>query len=202
MPEHFALIGEAIGSATWHNARMAADLAAAQRLAEQPVPAQAVPAGGHPAEAQQDSAPDADTPDVTSHLYRDALLVLLSRLVRGVLLPEERTLLREHVEHLLAAVDRSDEAARRALEQRQDLAAERYAWQERGRKAEAALTRLDQMATAWLEQLPDTIRTATAAEAVQTTVRAVLVGACDQHPDAPVIGGMCGGCTAYPDDMR
>ena len=25
--------------------------------------------------------------------------------------------------------------------------------------------------------------------------------ACAQHPDAPVIGGMCGGCTQYPADM-
>lgn len=24
---------------------------------------------------------------------------------------------------------------------------------------------------------------------------------CAQHPTAPVIGGMCGGCTQYPSDM-
>lgn len=27
------------------------------------------------------------------------------------------------------------------------------------------------------------------------------VGACPRHPNAPVIGGMCGGCTQYPTDM-
>lgn len=24
---------------------------------------------------------------------------------------------------------------------------------------------------------------------------------CEQHPNAPVIGGLCGGCTVYPADM-
>lgn len=38
----------------------------------------------------------------------------------------------------------------------------------------AALTRLDRMATAWLEQLPEAIRTATAAEAVHYVVRSAL----------------------------
>jgi hypothetical protein len=37
--------------------------------------------------------------------------------------------------------DRADEAARLALEQRQQMAAERHTWQERGDRAEAALTR-------------------------------------------------------------
>lgn len=40
----------------------------------------------------------------------------------------------------------------------------------------AALNRLDQMATAWLERLPDTIRTATAAQAVHDTVHTALAG--------------------------
>lgn len=26
-------------------------------------------------------------------------------------------------------------------------------------------------------------------------------GPCERHPDAPVIGGMCGGCTIYPSDF-
>lgn len=39
------------------------------------------------------------------------------------------------------------------------------------REAERKLKRLDQMATAWLERLPDTIRTATAAEAVHQVTR-------------------------------
>lgn len=37
--------------------------------------------------------------------------------------------------------DQADEAARLALEQRQQMAAERHTWQERGDRAEAALTR-------------------------------------------------------------
>ena len=40
----------------------------------------------------------------------------------------------------------------------------------------AALVRLDQMATAWLERLPDTISTETAAEAVHMVVHAALSG--------------------------
>ncbi|MGW7247731.1 hypothetical protein [Streptomyces decoyicus] len=122
---------------------------------------------------QQDTAPDIGL-GPSSYPYLDTLGVLLSRMARGVLLEAERPLLREHVEHLLADRSRSEHAASRLMEQRQEMPAERYAWQERGRKAEAALTRLDQMATAWLQQLPDTIRTATAAEAVQHAVRAVL----------------------------
>lgn len=46
MPEYFASIGEAIGSAMRHNARMAADLATAQHLADQPAPVSPVPARG------------------------------------------------------------------------------------------------------------------------------------------------------------
>lgn len=40
-----------------------------------------------------------------------------------------------------------------------------------GQEAQRKVERLDQMATAWLEQLPDTIRTATAAEAVHQVTR-------------------------------
>lgn len=43
----------------------------------------------------------------------------------------------ERAEH---ARDAAEEAERRMLEQRQEMAAERYAWQERGDKAEAELT--------------------------------------------------------------
>ncbi|MFG2826076.1 hypothetical protein ACGFWI_01115 [Streptomyces sp. NPDC048434] len=121
-----------------------------------------------PVRTAPDSAPGSSYP------YLDTLGTLLSRMVRGALLEAERPLLREHVEHLLADRSRSEHAACRLMEQRQEMAEERYAWQERGRKAEAALTRLDQMATAWVERLPDTISTATAADAVQHTVRATL----------------------------
>ncbi|WP_413102253.1 hypothetical protein [Streptomyces sp. Inha503] len=41
-------------------------------------------------------------------------------------------------------------------------------------RLKAALTRLDEMATAWLDQLPDAIRTATAAEAVHHVTRTAL----------------------------
>jgi hypothetical protein len=40
-----------------------------------------------------------------------------------------------------------------------------------GEEAEHKVARLDQMATAWLERLPETIRTATAAEAVHHITR-------------------------------
>ncbi|CAM5682654.1 hypothetical protein SRIMM317S_03372 [Streptomyces rimosus subsp. rimosus] len=52
-------------------------------------------------------------PDDTA--IRDALLVLLSRAVRGVLTPDEGLLLRQHVEHLLR--DRCAEDAHRRAEQ-------------------------------------------------------------------------------------
>ncbi|CAL9369571.1 hypothetical protein [Streptomyces sp. enrichment culture] len=42
--------------------------------------------------------------------------------------------------------DRADEATRRALDQRQEMAQERFAWQERGDRAEAALVRVHHLA--------------------------------------------------------
>lgn len=41
-----------------------------------------------------------------------------------------------------ARAEQAEEAARRALDQRQEMAAERYAWQERGDRAEAELRRV------------------------------------------------------------
>ncbi|MFE0376227.1 hypothetical protein ACFW1M_11690 [Streptomyces inhibens] len=140
----------------------------------------------------QDTTLDTDAPDVTSYLYRDALLVLLSRLVRGVLLPEERTLLREHVEHLLAALDRSDDAARRIMDQRQEMAEERYAWQERGRKAERAA-----------DLLAGSHRRAEEAEATLARVRTHLAELrrhqADAHPSERMKCVMCG--TDPADDL-
>lgn len=46
------------------------------------------------------------TPNPDDLVLREALLVLLSRMLRGVLLPAERPLLREHVEAVLADRDR------------------------------------------------------------------------------------------------
>lgn len=45
--------------------------------------------------------------------------------------------------------DRADKSARRALEQRQEMAEERYIWQQRGDRAEAALARVRALAEEW-----------------------------------------------------
>lgn len=50
------------------------------------------------------------------------------------------------MEQLAADRDASDEAARRALDQRQEMAAERYEWQQRGDRAEAAIARVRDIA--------------------------------------------------------
>lgn len=69
------------------------------------------------------------TTDVTSYLYREALLTLLSRMQRGVLLDAERGLLREHVEHLVTDRDRLAAALARvvAFADRLDADADRLA---------------------------------------------------------------------------
>lgn len=82
---------------------------------------------------------------------RESLLVLLSRADRGVLSSAEGRMIREHVEHemreaytaravaagnkrhvqvMYAELEQANEAARRALEQRQEMAEERHALQE------------------------------------------------------------------------
>ncbi|WP_275462090.1 hypothetical protein [Streptomyces noursei] len=93
MPEYYSSIGEAIGSAMRHNARMAADLAAAQRLTAQP-------GAVAPAPAPVDTA---------GHVFREALLVLLACMQRGVLLDAEWTLVREHIEHLVRLANAASE---------------------------------------------------------------------------------------------
>lgn len=60
-----------------------------------------------------DDAPttgDDRSPEPFGYEHRDTLGILLSRMSRGVLLTDERPLLREHVEHLLADRDRLDAA--------------------------------------------------------------------------------------------
>lgn len=52
--------------------------------------------------------------------------------------------------------DRAEEDARLALKQRQEMAAERYAWQERGERAEAELLALRGVADADAKQLAET----------------------------------------------
>jgi len=118
---------------------------------------------------QAEHGPAADE-DALRANRRDSLLVLLSRASRGVLKPHEAELLRNHVEaeihehntarsvarsnlrnfktisHDLdvtaADLEQANGAARRALEQRQEMAEERFAWQERGDRAEAAIDRV------------------------------------------------------------
>ncbi|MEU4348283.1 hypothetical protein [Streptomyces sp. NPDC023838] len=46
-------------------------------------------------------------PPGVGYEFRDSLLVLLSRVQRGVQSPAEADLLRAHVEHLLAEYDRA-----------------------------------------------------------------------------------------------
>lgn len=90
----------------------------------------------------------------------------------GVILHPTR--LGEALRDLLAELDRVRAERDRAVRAFESLAQKNdKAKTERDRYA-AALTRLDQMATAWLEQLPEAIRTATAAEAVHYVVRSAL----------------------------
>jgi hypothetical protein len=124
------------------------------------------------------AAPSDEDPVRTARL--DSLGVLLSRILNGLTLTtDEATLLIDHVDTevresttartvaagnkrhvqtmyadlVQAQKDRddSDEAARRAMEQRQEMAEERYAWQERGDQAEAALA-LAREAVQWVRR--------------------------------------------------
>lgn len=101
--------------------------------------------------------PPADDEDAQRTARRDSTRNLLDRLQRMGLTDPERALLRQHVEAemreadtarsvaagnkrhvqvMYAELEQANEAARRALEQRQEMAEERYAWQERGDRAE------------------------------------------------------------------
>ncbi|MFE6903816.1 hypothetical protein ACFVFJ_44545 [Streptomyces sp. NPDC057717] len=53
------------------------------------------------------------------------------------------------LDELYARLDAEEEASRRLLAQRQEMAEERYAWQERGDRAEAAVERARQLASRW-----------------------------------------------------
>lgn len=56
--------------------------------------------------------------------------------------------IRDRAEDLVAEVEQLTEASRRLLEQRQDMAAERFAWQERGDQAEARVRQMEAAASA------------------------------------------------------
>ncbi|MFF5670293.1 hypothetical protein [Streptomyces hygroscopicus] len=83
----------------------------------------------------------------------------------SVSLDRERNALRVEVEQWRATFGRDALADALARKECAEATRDQYA---------AALTRLDQMATSWLEQLPDAIRTATAVEAVHHVTRAAL----------------------------
>ena len=61
--------------------------------------------------------------------------------------------------------------------------------------ARAVVAAVDRLTTQ-VRRLADTRQTPT--DAPTTTADD---GPCAQHPTAPVIGGICGGCTQYPNDM-
>jgi hypothetical protein len=75
-----------------------------------------------------------------------------------------------------AALGQAEEAARRALAQRQEMAAERYAWQERGDRAEAAIARVRRLAARIRQGVPWTAN----ADDIAAHILAAL--------DAPVSG--------------
>lgn len=158
MPEQFASIGEAIASAMAHNIRLAADLTAAQHLAEQPAPDGPVSTDGTNicptchvtgvwpgAPLHSWTCPDRPTsppPEVrgedSDHEFRDALLVLLSRAARGVLTPDEGPLLRQHVEHLLRRLDQTTAGRATWKAKGEEMERDRDRWQQRARKADRA----------------------------------------------------------------
>ncbi|MET9099979.1 hypothetical protein [Streptomyces antibioticus] len=61
---------------------------------------------------------------------------------RSVIAPTPERPWWQQVDEARAELEQANEAARRALEQRQQMAEERYAWQERGDQAQAAIERV------------------------------------------------------------
>jgi hypothetical protein len=60
---------------------------------------------------------------------------------------------------LVAQVAEAEAGARRALEQRQEMAEERYIWQERGDRAEAAVKRVHDLRDRWVKAGPPPLGT-------------------------------------------
>jgi chromosome segregation ATPase len=74
-----------------------------------------------------------------------------------------------------------------------DMARKRNEQMDRADRAEAALDRVRAAADRLADGTEAGFRAA-------LTIREALADPCKQHPNAPTIAGMCGGCTQYPTD--
>lgn len=154
---------------------------------------------GHPAKAQQDTV--RTVPDTT------ALRHLVDRAARGVASTDEGQQLRDGVEHLLL---RLDQTAARVVTLEHVAAGNKRHVQLIApdiERAEAAIGRvraecdvIEAERARVGESFGDGMVDATAR--IRCALDGPAVEPCEQHPGAPVIGGMCGGCTVYPADMR
>jgi hypothetical protein len=135
---------------------------------------------------------------------RASLRNLLDRADRNHwLLPDEARMLREHVEAevresdtaravarsnlrhvktIVPELEQANEAARKALEQRQEMAEERYAWQQRGDRAEAEAERLRELLGSEKERADAAIRREETAEEAQAAIERVLKALDDRPP--------------------
>ncbi|MBT2429420.1 hypothetical protein J7F02_28340 [Streptomyces sp. ISL-112] len=104
---------------------------------------------------------------------------LIDRARRNRLLTEEADRFTAHLRDLVRRLEDEEDSSRRLLTQRQEMAAERYAWQERGDQAEARVRAL----TAEVSRL-------TAGQCTHT--RAM----CEQHHAVPVAGCPYSRCLA------
>ncbi|POG47119.1 hypothetical protein BV881_12325 [Streptomyces sp. ZL-24] len=68
---------------------------------------------------------------------------LIDRARRGALLPDEADRFTTELRDLVRRLEDEEDTSRRLLVQRQEMAAERYAWQERGDRAEARVRELE-----------------------------------------------------------
>ncbi|MGW7398055.1 hypothetical protein ACWGH7_16340 [Streptomyces cyaneofuscatus] len=96
---------------------------------------------------------------------------LIDRARRSTLLPEEADQFTAHLRDLVRRLENEEDDTRHLLTQRQEMAAERYAWQERGDRAEARVRELE-------------------AEVVRLTAGQCThaLATCEQHHTKPVAG--------------
>lgn len=110
---------------------------------------------------------------------------LIDRARRGALLPDEADRFMTELRDLVRRLEDAEDDSRRPLAQRPDMAEERFAWQERGNRAEQErdqyasairqlILQVKQTAHHWATTLPDTIRTA--------DVTTALMGLCSPVP--------------------